>query len=191
MNSKHQTIQVYILKYVFFFIVLVLSNVTNAQDLKAGIRVQKTQEMYWENGFSLQYTFSNFKPKQLYLGFNYISSRIGSAYRSNAIKQDSYILSAWWIFKPERKFKFGGRLNIGYFYSDLEYDIFDAIPNDAFLLSPEIGIMYEFKSFPISVYLGTGYNISTVEQGYSPGTLQPLYYHLDLYISIFKTKKHE
>jgi hypothetical protein len=38
--------------------------VTQAQTLKVGPRIQKTQNMYWENGISAQYSFENFKPNQ-------------------------------------------------------------------------------------------------------------------------------
>lgn len=157
-----------------------------AQTLKVGLRFQKTEAMYWENGISTQYSFAKFKPEQFVLGFDYVTSRLGSAYNSNAIKQDSYIFSGSWLFNKSKPYHFVTRLNMGYFYSDLEEKIFSEIPNTSFLFSPEIGFAYNFKKAPISVNLGTGYYIITAKEGYSPGTLQPLYFHLDIYYTLSK-----
>lgn len=162
-----------------------------AQDIKIGIRIQKTQEMYWENGVSLQYSFPNFNPNQFVIGFDYVSSRFGTAYKSNAIKQDNYLLSGSWLFNKKKPYHVMARLNVGYFYSDLEEDFFKSIPHKAFLLSPEIGFQYTFKQLPLSIQIGSGYYIITKEDGYSPGTLQPLYYHLDLYYTLFKSKSYD
>jgi len=171
---------------------LILSNfITQAQTLKVGVRIQKTQEMYWENGISAQYSFAKFKPDQFFVGFDYVTSRLGSAYNSNAIKQDNYIFSGSWLFNKNKTFRFVTRLNVGYFYSDLEEDIFDEIPNTSFLFSPEIGFTYNFPKLPISLNLGTGYYIISEKEGYSPGTLQPLYFHLDIYYTLFKKQCNE
>lgn len=164
---------------------------TQSQILKAGLRFQKTQNMYWENGISFQYTFAKFKPNQFFIGFDYISSRFGTAYNSNAIKQDNYLLSGSWLFNKSKPYHIVTRLNIGYFYADLEEDIFKEIPHESLLLAPEIGFTYDFKKLPLSVNIGTGFYIITADDGYSPGTLQPLYYHLDIYYVLFKNKKNE
>jgi len=162
-----------------------------AQSFNAGIRIQKTHKMYWENGFSLQYSFKDFAPDRLYIGFDYVTSRLGSAMGSNAIKQDNFLLSGTWYFKDPKPFRFHVRLNVGYFYSDYEEEVFDELPNTAFLLSPEIGFNYTFKNIPVALNLGSGYYIDFAKAGYSPGTLQPLYYHLDVFYTIFKNNGHE
>ena len=162
-----------------------------AQTFNAGVRIQKTQNMYWENGISAQYSFKDFAPERFYIGFDYVTSRLGTAMGSNAIKQDNYLVSGTWYFKDPKPFRFHVRLNMGYFYSNYEDEIFDDIPNTAFLLSPEIGINYTFKNLPISLNLGSGYYINFAKKGYSPGTLQPLYYHLDVYYTIFKNQTNE
>ena len=168
-------------------VLFVLCNIfTQAQTLKVGVRIQKTQEMYWENGISSQYSFAKFKPKQFFVGFDYVTSRLCTAYNSNAIKQDNYLFSASWLFNKNKAYHFITRLNLGYFYSDLEEDIFKDIPNTSFLFSPELGFTYDFKKTPISLNLGTGFYIITAKEGYSPGTLQPLYFHFDIYYTLFK-----
>jgi len=172
-------------------IFLFLTTNLRAQELNLGLRFQKTQSMYWENGFSVQYTFAKIKPKQFYLGFDYVTSRLGSAYRSNALKQDNYLLSGSWVFFQNKSFHIVSRLNFGYFYADMEEDFFKVIPHTAFLFSPELGLRYDVKKTPITLQLGSGYYIITAKEGYSPGTLQPLYYHFDLYYTLFKPKNHD
>ena len=162
-----------------------------AQTFNAGIRVQKTYGMYWENGITAQYSFKDFAPERLYLGFDYVTSRLGSAMGSNAIKQDNFLLSGTWYFKEPKPFRFHVRLNVGYFVSDYEEEIFDDIPNTAFLMSPEIGINYAFKNYPIVLNFGTGYYVDFAKEGYSPGTLQPLYFHLDVNYKIFKNQTND
>lgn len=170
---------------------LLLTGSIYAQNLNLGIRIQKTQNMYWENGISIQYAFKNFKPERFHLGFDFVTSRLGSAFNSNAIKQSHFLFSGSWNFIPDKTYHFVTRLNMGYFYSNLEYDFFDDIPNTAFLLSPEIAFSYEFQKYPVKLQLGSGYYIDFSKPGYSPGTLQPLYYHLDVYYTLFKSGNHE
>lgn len=170
-------------------ILLFCSSIAHSQILDVGVRIQKTHEMYWENGVSAQYSFPKLKPNQLFFGFDYVTSRLGTAYNSNAIKQDSYLLSGSWLFNKSKPYHIVTRLNMGYFYSDLEEAIFKDVPNTAFLVSPEIGFKYNLKKLPLSLNLGTGFYIITAKEGYSPGTLQPFYYHFDIYYNLIKSKK--
>jgi CRISPR/Cas system-associated protein Csx1 len=112
------------------------------------------------------YTFENFKPNQFFIGFDFVSSRLGSAFSSNAIKQDSYLLSGSWHFNKNKAYHFVTRLNAGYFYSDLE-KICSKKLNTAFLFSPEIGF-HTILKLPISLNVGTGYYIIAEKDGYSP-----------------------
>jgi len=179
------------MKKILLLFILLPFGVLNAQKLNVGIRIQKTQNMYWENGFSVQYAFKNFKPERFHLGFDFVTSQLGSAFKSNAIKQSHFLISGSWNFIQDKPFHLITRLNIGYFYSNLEYDFFDDIPNTAFLLSPEVAFSYAFQKQPVKLQLGSGYYIDFAKAGYSPGTLQPLYYHLDVYYTLFKSKNHE
>ncbi|MDH4057608.1 MAG: hypothetical protein OEU76_02535 [Cyclobacteriaceae bacterium] len=174
---------------VLLLCIILFSNIAVAQGLKVGLRFQKTSGMYWENGISTQYSFANFKPNRLFIGFDFVTSRVGTAFNSNAINQSSSLLSASWLFNKSKAYHFVARLNMGYFYSDLEEEFFKEIPHSAFLLSPELGFLYDFKDIPVSLNIGSGFYIITAEDGYSPGTLQPLYYHLDLYYRIFNNPR--
>ncbi|MCB0561325.1 MAG: hypothetical protein H6573_25700 [Lewinellaceae bacterium] len=100
------------MKYLFFIISLVGSISLYGQKLNIGVKFQKTHSLYWENGITAQYSFANFKAGQFYLGFDYVTSRLGSAAGSNALKQDSYLLSAAWYFSKEKPFHVTTRLNV-------------------------------------------------------------------------------
>ena len=179
------------MKKLLLFTFVLYGFLLQSQTLNAGLRIQKTNEMYWENGISVQYSFKDFKPQRFYLGFDFVTSRLGTAYNSNAIKQNSYIASASWHGKEWGVLpgmRFVTRLNIGYLVADMEEEFFNEIPNTAFLFSPEIGFAYNFKKLPIGLYLGSGYYINFAPEGESPGTFQPLYYHLDIYYRIFKNQ---
>jgi hypothetical protein len=121
----------------------------NAQNWTANT---KTQNMYWENGISAQY-FWKFQTKSIFIGFDFVSSRLGSAFSSNAIKQDSYLLSGSWHFN-KINYHFVTRLNAGYFYSDLEEDMFKEIPNTVFLFTRNLS--YDFK---IAHFTKCGYRL--------------------------------
>ena len=126
------------------------------QSLKIGIKVQKTNAMYWENGISDQYSFASFKSDQFHVGFDFITSRLGTAFNSNALKQESYVASALWYFRRGKSIRFYTRLNSGFFHADLEEDFFKELPHNAFLVSPEIGLSYNFKNLPLVANLGSG-----------------------------------
>lgn len=186
-NSDFQFLsnQIFLLRTLVLGAIFFCSITAQSQVLKVGMRIQKTHNMYWENGISIQYSFPKFKPNQFFVGFDFVTSRLGTVLKSNAIKQDSYLFSGSWLFNKSKPYHFVTRLNVGYFYSDLEED-FSEIPHTAFLFSPEVGFAYDFKDVPISLYVGSGFYIITAKEGYSPGTLQPLYYHLDIHYRLFK-----
>ena len=157
-----------------------------SQEIDFGMRLQKTHKMYWETGISVGYSFKNFKPSQFYVGFEYVTSRLGSALGSNALKQDNFIINSSWYFMKEKDFRLYGRLNIGYFIADYEEEIFSELPNTAVFVAPEFGASYTFKNYPIRLQVGSGYNVEFAEDGYSPGTLQPWYYHFDVHYTLKK-----
>lgn len=168
-------------KLVFFLVLSFLSFLPPLQlfaqesILDVGIRVQKTLNLYWENGISAQFSHKNLKPDQLYFGISYASSRLGTALNSNAIKQDNFLFSSSWFFKKEKALRPMTRMNLGYFIADYESSIFDMLPNSSILLSPEIGLMYANKKQPVKVILGFGYNLITGDGTKGAGTIYPLF----------------
>ncbi len=152
-------------------------------ELKAGIKLQKTQKMYWENGISFDLTSQKIWDRRLHLGASYVTSRLGSALNSNAIKQDNFVISGTYHFRHKKQFQPTARLNIGYFYADYEEDIFDVLPNSTFLFSMDVGLSYEFK-FPLTVNISTGYNFNYGNGTKGPGTLYPIYYQMSIYYTL-------
>jgi hypothetical protein len=172
-----------------FLSVLVVSGL-NAQtedglgELKAGIRIQKAQKLYWENGFALDYSCPKILDSRIHFGASYATSRLGSALGTNAIKQDNFLVSAAYQFRPHKALQPFVRLNLGYFYADYEETVFDVLQNDAFMTSIDAGISYEFK-FPLTLNLSAGYNLNAGTGMAGPGTLFPVFYQLSIFYTIF------
>ncbi len=156
-------------------------------EIKAGVRIQKTQKLYWENGVTLDITSPKVVDNRIHFGLSYVTSRLGSAMGSNAIKQDNYLLSVGYDFRPARNLQPFTRLNFGYFHADYESAIFDELTNNAFIFSADAGLTYEFK-VPITLSLSAGYNINTGNGSEGPGTLYPVFYQMSMYYSLFKKK---
>jgi len=156
-------------------------------ELKGGIRFQKAQKLYWENGVSFDLNSSKLLDSRLHLGVSYVTSRLGSAMGSNAIKQDNYLVSTGYYFRPKKQIQPFTRLNLGYFHADYEAAIFDVLPNKAFLLSLNAGLSYEFK-FPLTISLSAGYNLNSGTGSAGPGTLFPVFYQMSIYYTILKQR---
>lgn len=111
---------------------------------------------------------------------------------SNALQQDNYLLSATYFFRSLKSLQPFVRLNTGYFVSDLEYDIFDDLPNSSVLLSPEVGLSYKTRS-PFKLAASFGYNVITGDGIDGPGTLFPLFVQTGVTWNIFHStsEKHE
>ena len=143
--------------------------------LDVGWRFQKTVNLYFESGVSIKYSHKNLSADKLYFGFDYVTSRLGSATNSNAIVQDQFLFSGSWYFRPKKTFRPLLRLNVGYFVASYKEEMFDVLPNSSFLLSPEIGASFETK-LPLKFVINMGYNIITGNGITGPGTLYPLYF---------------
>jgi len=159
-----------------FFLILLSSGDVFGQNkvLDVGFRFQKSVNLYYENGISVQYTDDNLISQRLFIGFSYVSTRLGSAWGSNAITQDNFFLSSTYIFRPEKTIQPFGRLNAGFFYADLEEEIFSDLSNTSILLSPEAGLSFNTKS-PFKLAASLGYNILTGDGVKGPGTLYPVF----------------
>lgn len=154
-------------------------------ELKGGIKLQKVQKLYWENGFAVDLSSQKIWDRRLHLEASYVTSRLGSAMGSNAIKQDNYVLSGSYHFRHKKQLQPTLRLNTGYFYADYEAEIFDVLPNTAFLFSLDVGLSYEFH-FPLTVNLCAGYNFNYGKGKSGPGTLYPIYYQMSIYYTFLK-----
>jgi hypothetical protein len=154
-------------------------------ELKGGIRIQKAQKLYWENGFAFDFASPKIVDSRIHIGLSYVTSRLGSALGTNAIKQSSILLSPGYFFRHKKQLQPFGRLNIGYFHADYEYAIFDVLPNTSILFSADAGLSYEFK-VPVTISLSAGYNLISGTGSAGPGTLYPVYYQMSTYYTFLK-----
>ena len=105
-----------ILLLILFLLFLPSGNIFSQNKvLDVGIRFQKSINLYYENGISVQYTNENLVSQRLFFGFSYVTSRLGSAWGTNAIKQDNFLLSSTYMFRHEKKIQPFVRMNAGYF----------------------------------------------------------------------------
>jgi hypothetical protein len=154
-------------------------------DLNIGFRIQKAQKLYWENGLALDFISPKIGNKHIHLGFSYVTTRLGSAMGTNAIKQDNLIVNIGYFFRNEKKLQPFARLNTGYFYADYESEIFDELPNTALLLSIDTGLSYKFNA-PITLNLSAGYNLNSGNGASGPGTLFPVFYQISVFYNLLK-----
>ena len=164
----------------FLTVLLFISvHIANAQSstLDVGIRLQRDIGLYSENGIALNYSNKKLMPDRLYFGFSYFTSRAGTAFNSNAIKQDNLLLSAAYYFRYHHVIRPFVRLNSGYFSSDYPA-MFDVLPHNSLLFSTDAGLSFQTHT-PIKIATSVGYNF-IYGQGTNnvPGTLYPLYFEI-------------
>lgn len=158
--------------------------------LDVGLRFQKSVNLYFENGVTAQYTNERLFSQQLYFGLSYVSSRLGTAMGTNAIKQDNYVIFSSYYFRSEKKLRPYFQINSGYFYADYEEEIFDDLPNSSILLSPEAGLSIR-TNFPLKIAASLGYNLITGDGERGPGTLYPVFLQTSVTWDLFKTTRNE
>jgi hypothetical protein len=183
------------MKKAMIFLVLFYMGIpsSKAQDntpyeLGVGVRFQKTQSLYWENGIGADFTSDFLLQKKIHLKMSYASSRIGSAFNSNAIKQDNYLIGADWRFRSQKDLQIFAGMNTGFFHADMEEAQFNVLPHNSMLLSLETGLFYKFK-FPLATSLSVGYNLITGDGVNGPGTLFPVFYQMSLFYYIKQPKR--
>ena len=185
--------KIFVLAFLFITSVISVQAQTSEKEdtwlgeIKGGVRIQKTQKLYWENGFSLDFTSPKILDSRLHLGLSYVTSRLGSAMGTNAIKQDNYLLGLGYHFRPQKKLQPFTRLNMGYFHADYESAIFDDLTNNAFIFAVDAGLSYEFE-VPFTIDLSVGYNLNNGDGSDGPGTLYPVFYQMSIYYTLFKKK---
>lgn len=170
-------------KWFLLIISLLCFGVAKAQNestLLTGIRLQKAHNFYYENGFNVEYTQQKFLNNKFIFGLSYYTSRLGSAFHSNAIKQDNYLFSFGYHFRSDKIICPILQMNVGYFYADYESPIFDVLPHTSALLSAETGLFLNFN-IPVKVKATLGYNFITGNGTTGVGTIFPLYFQLGIF----------
>lgn len=155
---------------------------SNAQHLKTGYKLQKSVGMYTESGICAEYC--PFDSIQLYIGACFMSTRLGSAFMSNALKQDNYIGTASYYFLKNSKLKPFVGSTCGITHIDYGNEIFDMLPNNTFTLTVLSGI--EYSIIPKLLISGNiGYNVFTGDGIKKIGTIMPIIAQFSLYYFIF------
>lgn len=153
--------------------------------LDVGIRLQKSISLYTENGVTVQYTNQKLASKRLYFGASYVTSRLGTALGSNAIKQDNFLVNASWFFRPKWLIQPVAKANVGYFKADYGSDLFNDLSRTSLLASPEIGLCY-CPNFPLKLNASVGYNLLTGNGVSGPGTLYPVFVQTSITWNVLK-----
>ncbi len=168
-------------KLIFLFsLFLLMSNGLKSQtsgsyELSAGLSFQKTHKLYWENGVTADFSHGILFNRRLHLKATVLSSRLGSAIASNAIKQEQYLVGADWRFLSKKPLQLLTGFNIGYFTADYEIPIFNDLTSRSALAQLETGLIYYFE-FPLSLSASLGYNFISGNGEKGAGSLFPLFY---------------
>lgn len=186
-ESRNTVFRLPVWNFLILFFLITSPSFSQEKELDIGLRFQKSINLYYENGVTLQYSDERLLSNRVFIGLSYLSSRLGSAMGSNAIRQDNFLISGTWMFRPGRSIQPFLRLNTGYFIADYEDPVFDMLPNSSVLLSPETGVSYRFN-FPLKAGISLGYNVITGDGVEGPGTLYPLYVQTSVTWNIFAKK---
>lgn len=168
---------------------LIAGPVYGQAQLDVGIRLQKSINLYTENGLTMQYTNPKLVHNRLYIGASYVSSRLGTALSSNAIKQDNVLATVSYYFRPTWLIQPVVKANIGYFRADYGNAIFDDLPQTSPLASTELGLCYCPNS-PLKINGSVGVNLITGDGLAGPGTLYPVFVQTSITWNILKKLKH-
>lgn len=160
-------------------------SVPSGPALDIGIRLQKSINLYIENGMTVQYTHPKWINSRLYVGVGYVTSRLGTALSSNAVKQDNLLLFTAYYFRPSRTVRPFAKMNTGYFKASYGSDLFRDLPQRSLLVSPEFGLCY-CPSFPLKIGGSIGYNLLTGNGLTGPGTLYPVFVQIGITWNLLK-----
>ena len=133
------------LKYKVILVILFLSWNSKAQNqLDFGINAQKSYGFIWENGITMAYSSPNILKKRIQVGAYFLSSSLGSAYSSNAVRQEQAVLFGRYFFVKRLDktpiLQPFGQLNIGYIKAHFIQKYFEDVPSQSALLSLQLGV---------------------------------------------------
>jgi hypothetical protein len=148
----------------------------NRITLAPALVVRKTQALYWENGVGVDFTHSRLFRERLHFNTAYLTSRLGSAIGSNALKQDYFLLGADWHTPVVDRLSWVAGLHTGLFVVDYEEDVFANLPASSALFSISTG--FNYTAGPVDLQLVAGYNLISGDGAGVPGSLFPVYYQL-------------
>jgi hypothetical protein len=161
------------------------TSLANESQLSFGIKLQKTHTLYYENGIIAEYSSSAFLGNNFHSGFSYITSRFGTAFNSNALKQDNFLLHTSYTFLKKAILNPFIKVKAGFIIADYQSPLFDEIDNRMPLTSIDLGFSYT-PIIPLKAQVSLGYNIITSDGTKGVGTLYPLYFNFIVMWNILK-----
>ena len=166
-----------ILITILYFFTIHIHSLASESELFLGVKLQKTHALYYENGFNTEYSSSAFLGNQFHSGFSYITNRFGSAFNSNAVKQDNILFHTSYTFLKKAILNPFIKLNAGFIIADYQSPLFDDIDNTMPLISMDLGLSYTPFN-PLKTQVSLGYNIITSDGTSGVGTVYPLYFNI-------------
>jgi hypothetical protein len=145
-----------------------------------GPRFEKTIDLFWENGAEVACSSSSILWSHLGMGASITSTRIGSAFESNALQQEQYLLNARWIFRPQKRVEPYVGINAGWFWLNVENEaLFGWMPHSAPLFAVGAGTSANIFG-PVWCSLGVDYHLITGDGNSGPGSLYPCILHASI-----------
>lgn len=151
---------------------------TKQHFLYAGIRMEKFMGFYYSNGAFLEFSSKKILNQRFNFGLSYVTSRIGTAFNSNAIPFWQLTGNVSLMLRKKKHFKICFRLNGGVAHANYGDPMFDDLPQTAPLLSLEPNLLYDFK-FPLRIGTGIGYNFITGDGITGLGMIYPIYFQFN------------
>lgn len=155
------------------------ATVAQAWRCHGGIRLQKTWELYWQNGAELSCSHDAWVQDRLVLGVSAVSTRIGSAWASDALRQEEYLVHSQWRFRSGKRWEPFVGMALGWFWLHIENPLFQGIPHSSPLWVWEGGTSWEFRH-GVGLQFGLGWHMLTGDGTQGPGSLYPLFMQTQL-----------
>ncbi|MFT6715409.1 MAG: hypothetical protein ACJA0Q_000036 [Saprospiraceae bacterium] len=145
--------------------------------LELGLLFQKSYHFYWENGITATYRASYLADNRLGIGVNLLTSRLGSALGTNAIKQDQISIFLQYNFLQSKIIKPYVQVNVGYLKADYEETYFQFLDDQSLLTSINFGVTGTIKE-KLILKGSLGYNFIGGDGQSGLATIYPLIFHL-------------
>lgn len=150
---------------------------TTKWECSVGARLQKTWELYFENGVEGNCQIPVWGSR-LSVGVAAVSTRLGTAFLSNALQQEQYWLQGQYTFRKGKRVEPYAGFGAGWFWLDVEDPMFNDIPHSAPLFALLGGAKVSINNW-LLVRSGLGYQalVGNGEEG--PGSVYPLFMQLN------------
>lgn len=122
------------------FNILILQNSVIALDrlnIPVGIQMQANSDFQW--GLTAGVSSDLFLKGHPYAAVSYTTNRIEAAF-SYAVKQDNYLFTLGWMFRPEKMLDPFINIDAGLAHFDYEFDAFKSLKNNSPILDLRFGL---------------------------------------------------